>query len=281
MRIGCHVSISGGIEKAPRRAADSGCECFQIFTRSPRGGNPPEIEKSAAQKFRSERKRLGLANCYVHTPYIINLASANPELRKKSVAMVAGDLERAEAVGAAAVVTHIGTAAGTGREAAAEKAAASLREITTAARGIKARLLIENSAGQGATLGAAFEEIARILDKAGADTGVCLDTAHLFGAGYELRSPEGFEETVRSIKATFSPARVGLVHCNDSKVEKGSRKDRHEHIGLGTIGTEGFETVMASGVFDKVDFIVETPPSGSAADVKKLKNIRRKTGRSI
>lgn len=193
--------------------------------------------------------------------------------------MVVGDLERADALGAASVVTHIGTAAGSGRDEAMEKAAASLREITAAVRGAKARLLIENSAGQGATLGHTFEEIARILDKAGANTGVCLDTAHLFGAGYELRSPEGFEETARAIKAAFSPERVGLVHCNDSKVEKGSRKDRHQHIGLGTIGTEGFETVIASGVFDKVDFIVETPPSGSAADVKALKDIRRETGR--
>ena len=281
MRVGCHVSISGGIEKAPRRAADFGCECFQIFTRSPRGGTAPKIEKAAAQKFRSEHKRLGLADCYVHTPYIINLASANPELRKKSVAMVTLDIERAEEVGATAVVTHIGTAAGADRGKAIEKAGASLREINSAARGMKTRLLIENSAGQGTTLGDTFEEIARILDGAGADTGVCLDTAHLFGAGYELRSPEGFEKTVRAIRQSFSLERVGLVHCNDSKVGMGSRKDRHEHIGLGSIGTEGFEAVIASGVFEEVDFIVETPPSGSAADVKKLKDIRRKTGRSV
>ena len=281
MRIGCHISISGGIEKAPGRAAENGCECFQIFTRSPRGGNAPEITKPAAERFRAECKRLKLGGCHIHTPYIINLASANAEIRKKSVAMVAEDLERADALGASSVVTHIGTAAGTGRGKAVKTAAKSLREITRATSGGKAGLLIENSAGQGETLGADFEEIARLLDGAGAEIGVCLDTAHLFGAGCELRTPEGFGETVCAIKSNFLLERVRLVHCNDSKVEIGSRKDRHEHIGRGRIGTKGFETVISSGIFATVDFIVETPPSGCAADITKLKNIRRKTGRSV
>ena len=281
MRVGCHISISGGIEKAPGRAADAGCECFQIFTRSPRGGNAPEIDGATARRFSSDRIRLGLADCYIHTPYIINLASADSMTRRKSADIVAEDLERAELIGAAGVVTHIGTSAGMEKKDAIRNACRSLKEVADRARGIKAEFMIENSAGQGKTLGAEFEEIACILDGAGTGVSVCLDTAHLFGAGYDIRSSENFEETVGSIKSTFSVERVRLIHCNDSKVELGSRKDRHEHIGLGSIGIRGFETVIGSGVFAEVDFIVETPPQNSPLDIKKLKEIKRKTSCSV
>ncbi|QMU56252.1 MAG: deoxyribonuclease IV [Candidatus Mycalebacterium zealandia] len=278
MKIGCHISISGGIEKAPQRAAEMGCECFQIFTRSPRGGQPPEISDSAAKKFAADRQRLGLSNCYVHTPYIINLASAKTDIRKNSVAMIVEDLRRADLVGAACAVTHIGTAAGMERGDAVAKAAKSLREILNKTRGASVKLLIENSAGQGSTLGGAFEEIAEILDKTGEpDLGVCVDTAHLFGAGYEIRTEEGFEKTVKNINATFSTEKIGLIHCNDSKVDLGSRKDRHEHIGFGKIGTKGFNPLFSCAEFRGIDFIAETPPEKSALDIKNLKEIRRKT----
>ncbi|WP_462137775.1 deoxyribonuclease IV [Candidatus Mycalebacterium sp.] len=278
MKIGCHISISGGIEKAPQRAAEMGCECFQIFTRSPRGGEPPEITGAVAKKFADERHELGLSNCYVHTPYIINLASAKTDIRKKSVAIIVEDLRRADSVGAACAVTHIGTAAGMKREDAVAKAAKSLKEILNKTRGARVKLLIENSAGQGSTLGDTFEEIAEILDKTGdPNLGVCIDTAHLFGAGYEIRTEEGFEKTVKNINATFSVEQIGLVHCNDSKVDLGSRKDRHEHIGLGKIGTKGFTPLFSHAEFREIDFIAETPPEKSAADVKNLKEIRRKT----
>ncbi len=277
MKIGCHISIAGGIEKAPHRAAGKGCECFQIFTRSPRGGKAPEIEVATAQRFTSDCRKLGLRNYYVHTPYIINLASPEKQIREKSVNMIVEDLKRSDLIGAACAVTHIGTASGAKRHEAITKAAISLNEILERTAGLQTKLLIENSAGQGATLGKSFEEIAEILDKTSPALGVCLDTAHLFGAGYEIRTFEGFEKTVENITVAFPTERIRLIHCNDSKVGLGSRKDRHEHIGLGKIGKQGFQPLFSHEAFRHIDFIVETPPQKSARDVKNLKEIRRKT----
>jgi len=277
MKIGCHISIAGGIEKAPRRAADKECECFQIFTRSPRGGRAPEIGTEAAEKFSSDRRELGLFSFYVHTPYIINLASPKNEIRKRSVNMVVEELERSNLIGAACAVTHIGTAAGIKRHEAINRAVISLNEVMEKTDGLRTKLLIENSAGQGATLGKSFEEIAEILDKTGPGLGVCLDTAHLLGAGYEIRTFEGFERIVENIKAAFLPEKIGLIHCNDSKVEIGARKDRHEHICAGKIGKKGFHPLFSHKAFRNIDFIAETPPLKSAQDVKNLKEIRRET----
>lgn len=275
MKVGCHISISGGIEKAPRRAKEAGCECFQIFTRSPRGGEARKVQGSVAKKFVSDFSELGFSNCYVHAPYIVNLASRESEIRKKSINMLVSDLEYSEYIGATCVVTHIGTSAGMERSEAVTKAARSLKEILDGTRGLEARLLIENSAGQGFTLGYTFEEIGEILDKAGPSLGVCLDTAHLFAAGYEMRSLEGFGKTIKNIDATFSIERVGLIHCNDSKFDLGSRKDRHEHIGSGKMGMISFERLFSFKGFRHVDFVAETPPPKSALDVKILKQIRQ------
>lgn len=277
MKIGCHISIGGGIEKAPRNAAKTGCECFQIFTRSPRGGEAGEIQRAAAEKFLSDCRKLGLSSCHVHTPYIVNLASGNAEIKNRSVSMIVEDIKRSDSIGAACAVTHIGTSAGMERKEAVERAAGSIKEILEKTRGRRTKLLIENSAGQGSTLGDTFEEIAEILDKTSPDVGVCLDTAHLFAAGYEINLPEGFERTVKNITATFCAERIGLLHCNDSKADTGSRKDRHEHIGRGKIGTKGFELFFSHKLFGHIDFIAETPPAGSAEDVKILKRLRQKT----
>lgn len=277
MKIGCHISIGGGIEKAPRNAAKTGCECFQIFTRSPRGGEAAEIQKSAAEKFLSDCRKFGLSACHVHTPYIVNLASGNPEIRNRSVSMIVEDIKRSDSIGAACAVTHIGSSAGMERKEAIERAAGSIKEILEKTRGRRTKLLIENSAGQGSTLGDTLEEIAEIADKTSPEVGVCLDTAHLFAAGYEINSPEGFERTVKNINATFCAERIGLVHCNDSKSGAGSRKDRHEHIGLGKIGTKGFELFLSHKLFGHMDFIAETPPAKSAEDVRILKKLRQKT----
>ncbi len=282
MKIGCHISISGGIEKSPRRAAEAGCECFQIFTRSPRGGEAPKLHKSTVEKFVSDCGEVGISNFYVHTPYIINLASADTGIRKKSVNIIVEDLERSDSLGAACAVTHIGSSSGMKRKEAITKAALSLREILDRTGGLGTRLLIENSAGQGGSLCDQFEEIAEILDKANHDClEVCLDTAHLFGAGYDIRSHEGFEETLRNINKTFSSERIRLLHCNDSKVDLGSRKDRHEHIGLGKIGKKGFKVLFSNllrNCFGHADIIVETPPPQCAMDVKALKKIRHDCG---
>ncbi len=277
VKVGCHTSISGGIEKAPRRAADAGCECFQIFTRSPRGGKAGEIQSCIAEKFLSDCRRFELSNWYVHTPYIINLASQEEDVRKRSVNMIVEDLQRSDFIGAACAVTHIGTSSGMERSKSVENAVLSIKEILDKTRGLRTKLLIENSAGQGGTLGDTFEEMAEILDKTGPELGVCLDTAHLFAAGYEIRSPEGLEKTLKNINTTFSAGRIGLIHCNDSKVDLGSRKDRHEHIGLGKIGIKGLKLFLSHKGFRHIDVIAETPPLKSALDVRALKKIRQNT----
>ncbi len=275
MKIGCHISIAGGIEKAPRRAMETGCECFQIFTRSPRGGKAGEIEPSASERFLSDCRKFKISNCHVHTPYIINLASRETATREKSVKMIVDDLKRSDSIGAKCAVTHIGTSAGMRRGEAVAQAVRSIKKILDKTRGSRTKLLIENSAGQGSTLGDTFEEMAEILDGTRPDLGVCLDTAHLFAAGYEIRSPESFEKMLKNINTTFSAERIGLIHCNDSKTGLGSRKDRHEHIGKGEIGKRGFELLISCGQLKHIDIVAETPPAGSAEDVKFLKRIRR------
>ena len=276
MKFGSHVSIAGGIDKAPERAHKLGCECFQIFSRSPRGGKPPSLTKELVDSFLAACSEYGLADYYVHTPYYINFSSIKKELRASAVTIIREELERSHMIGARYVMTHLGSSKDMARSKAVRMVADGISKALDGAD-LSHMLLLENSAGQGATTGDTFEELAEILELVGAPgIGVCIDTAHLLASGYDIRTPDALQKTLDTISKTIGLDRVKLIHGNDSKAALGERKDRHEHIGKGKVGKEGFKAILSHPELKKLNMIVELPPEGVAGDIALLKRLRGK-----
>ena len=266
------MGIAGGIFNAPKRAADLGCEVFQIFSRSPQGGPAPELTPEVVEKFKSEMKANKQENCYIHTPYYINFASDNNKIRHGSSKIVREELERGTLIGAKYVMMHIGSAKDMSREEAVERCVKGIVRVMDGYEG-STELLLEISAGTGDIIGDTFEELAEIIEKSGMKdkVGVCLDTCHMFASGYDIRDEKGMAETLENISKTVGKKSIKLIHTNDSKVGLGERRDRHDHIGDGKIGRHGFELMMEN--FD-VDFILETEHDEVAEDISILKDIR-------
>ena len=276
MKFGAHVSIAGGINKAPGRAFDLGCECFQIFTRSPRGGNPPALDKDLVDSFLSSCAQYNLTEYYVHTPYYINLASTKKEIRASSIAIIREELERSSVIGARYVVTHLGSAKDILRPDAVRMVADGISTVLEGTH-LPDMLLLENTAGQGATIGDTFEELAEILEKVrNPGLGICIDTAHLLASGYDIRTEEALQKTLDILSAVVGLDRVKLIHGNDSKASLGERKDRHEHIGKGEVGKEGFKAIVSHTELKNLNMIVETTPEKVGEDIKLLKLLRGK-----
>ena len=274
MKFGAHVSIAGGIEKAPERAHESGCECFQMFTRSPRGGNPPPLDRNTVESFLTACARYGFRDYYIHTPYYINLASENKSIRASSVALIVEELERGDMIEATYVMTHIGSSGETGRRKAISRVVEGLNIVLNKSN-YKTKLLLENSAGQGWTIGNTFGELHEILEKVGtSDLGVCLDTAHLLAAGYDIRTNDALTKVIGEFSSMIGLERLKLLHGNDSKVGLGEKKDRHEHIGEGFIGLEGFRNIVNNADLHSIDLIVETPLERIEDDIRNLNKLR-------
>ena len=293
LKVGCHVSIAGGIVNTPERAADLGCEVFQMFTRSPQGGSAPKIDGEVIKKFKEEMKKWNQTDCYIHTPYYINFASANPKIREASVRVVREELERGSLIGAKYVMTHLGSSASLVLNKVEGLTASSSKDpqkeaLELVASGIKAvmndykgttQFLLEISAGAGNIIGDTFEELHQILEHIKTrnvmiyhNIGICLDSAHMFASGYDIKTKTGFEATLKVIKNTVGLDKVKLIHANDSKVGLGEKKDRHDHIGDGKIGVEGFKNLIS--IFGGADFICETKPDKVKKDIAKLKLLR-------
>jgi deoxyribonuclease-4 len=272
MNIGCHVSIAGGIQNAPERAAALGCEVMQIFTRSPQGGKAPELTKDIIKEFKLKAKSYKLKAVYVHTPYYINFASANNRIRYGSVSVVRDELERGNLLGAKYVMTHLGSAKDLGQKEAMKKTIEMLQKSLDGYRG-KTKLLIENSAGAGEIIGDSLAEIAEIIKgvKSSALAGICLDTQHSFASGYDWRD---FEKTLKKINKELGLEKIKLMHANDSQTEFSSNRDRHEHIGQGKIGLDAFKNIVAFAKKNNIDMLLETEHDGVEEDIKILKNLR-------
>jgi len=281
-RVGLHVSAAGGVEKAPERAREIGAECFQFFSRSPRGGPAPEISKEAETTFKAKCREYGMES-YIHTPYYINFAAPKKDLAENTVRIVREEMERASQLGVRYVMTHLGSARdwpGANKEktpgGALKRAIKGLRAVLHGNPKFTARLLLEISAGAGNIIGDSFEELAYLIKGLGKkDMQVCLDTCHMFASGYDMRTKEALDETMKQFKEHLGIERLKLVHVNDSKAGLGERKDRHEHIGKGEIGEEGFKVLLAHKDFQKVNFILETKhDGGEKEDMKFLKKWR-------
>ncbi len=274
-KVGCHVSISGGIVNAPQRAAELGCEVFQMFTRSPQGGKAPEITPDIAKQFKDEMKKWNQENCYIHTPYYINFASSNDLVRMSAPKIVREELERGNLIGAKYIMTHLGSSKDFTREEGLKMTTVGIGQVLKGYKGAT-QLLLEISAGAGNTIGSTFEELKYILNHIdiliyGYEVGICLDSAHMFASGYDIKNKDGFKKIIEIIKKTVGLERIKLIHANDSKIELGGRKDRHDHIGDGKIGQGGF--VNLASVF-KCDFIAETKDDKVEEDIRILKDIR-------
>ncbi len=281
MKFGSHVSIAGGIYKAPSNAKAVGNEVFQIFSRSPRGGKPQELTKEIVKSFQSEMKVNGQSEAYIHTPYYINLASTNNRIRHGSIEVIREELERASKLGVKYVMTHLGSANNLPRNQAVSQVIKGIKKILTGYKGA-ATFLIENSAGSGNIVGDTFEEINTIINgvprSARDRLSVCLDTCHAFATGYDLRDKKSVNKTLKEFDKIIGLSKLKLIHLNDSKTDFGSKVDRHEHIGKGKIGLVGFKEFINHPKLKKVSMILETPideKGDHSTDLKVIKKLRK------
>jgi len=277
MKLGAHISASGGLHNGPINAAALGLECFQFFSRPPQGGKVKPIAPEAAKLFLDTCETNGFDTWYIHAPYIINLASKEPRIRKNSVEILKNELIRANTLKTRGLMFHPGSASGVGEEEGLKLVIEGMKEILKGYKGTT-KFLIEISAGAGMVIGDAFEEVRTIMDGVASErVGVCFDTAHAFASGYDLRDKKTVEATMKQFDDVIGLEHLMLSHCNDSKVDIGERKDRHEHLGKGFIGLDGFKSIVASPSFKNVDLILETPHDDLLPeDLANLKKFRGK-----
>ena len=282
--LGAHVSVAGGVDRAPARAAAIGASVFQIFTKQPNRWAEPTLADDAVARFRSEAARIGVSFTTSHDSYLINLASPDPALWHRSTDCFRGELARAARLGLDAVVTHPGNATDGDREGGIERNAQALAEAIAAVPG-RTRILLELTSGAGTSVGGSFEDLAAIVagipEPHRSRVGVCIDICHAWVAGYDLRGD--FEGVWARADDALGADRVELFHLNDARTPFGSRLDRHENIGKGTIGLEPFRRIMKEDRFRSIPKVLETPKGddGVTADRVNLRLLRRlRTGRS-
>ena len=279
-RIGIHISTAGGIHNAAERAYRIGCNTLQIFSSSPRQWAAYELSQPLCEQMLQLRSQYNLKPLVVHTNYLVNLASTNPLFLKKSIEAFRGEVERALAVCADYLVLHPGSFRGSDREAGLLQTAAAINAATQGldlpASGLT--ILIENTAGSEFSLGGNFEQVAEVMDqlRGSVPVGACIDTCHMHVAGYDIVSAEGIYETLLQLDATIGLNNVRVVHCNDAKAPRGSKLDRHQQIGRGTIGLEPFRVLLNDLRLAHAAFIAETPidkPGDDRRNVEALKKL--------
>ncbi|MBM9514229.1 deoxyribonuclease IV [Desulfogranum marinum] len=261
--LGAHESVAGGIQLAFDRIVEVGGEALQIFTRNQRQWQAPPMQKEEIALFRSAWEKTGWMPVASHASYLINLASSDAAKAERAVKALAAELLRCRQLGVEYVVIHPGSHGGDGVEQGLENVAKNLDAAFVEAdiAGHKTRLLLETTAGQGTGLGSRFEELGWLLQRSryGAHLGVCVDTCHIFAAGYDLRDAASYQQTFAALEDAVGLEHVYFFHLNDSKKECGSRVDRHEHIGKGCIGLEGFRQLVNDTRFKDLPMTLETP----------------------
>jgi deoxyribonuclease IV len=279
-RIGIHTSSAGGVQNAAERAYRLGCSTFQIFSSSPRQWKANEVAQPQCDEMRRLREKHDLKPLVIHTNYLVNLASVTPAFLKKSIEAFRGEVERALALGAEYLVLHPGSFRGADREVGLMQTAAAIAASTTGldlARG-GLTILIENSAGAEFSLGGRFEQVAEILERLRGlvPIGACIDTCHTHVAGYDIVSAAGMKETLAHLDETIGLEHVRVCHCNDAKAARGSKLDRHQHVGQGTIGIAPFRRLLNHPRLAHAAFIAETPidePGDDGRNVEALKRL--------
>src|SRR4030042_1073396 len=275
-RFGVHTSIGGGVHLSRERAKALGCNTVHIFSHNPRGWAVKGISEGEASAFKSLRLSLDISPVVIHTSYLINMASNDALLRRKSISLLIMEMDRADFFGADYVVLHTGTASGEEEAAARQKAIDALNQVSAAGRW-KAGLLLENTAGERGDISSRVETLAEIVNgvKGKLVSGICLDTCHAYAAGYNIREETGMRTLSREVEKHIGVDSIRLIHLNDSKGDMGSHVDRHEHIGLGRIGMHGLCRFINYGPFRNIPLILETPKKQEADDPMNLTKLRK------
>lgn len=277
--LGAHVSTAGGVSKAFSRGSEIGCEALQIFVKSPNQWRAKALEHGEVEAFHAAR-RAAPQPVVAHAAYLINLASPKEEVLEKSKAALLDELQRCSALGVDGLVFHPGAHLGSGEDAGIDQIARSLDEILAADATITTKVLLENTAGQGSTVGAKFAELSRIIELVEQDQklGVCLDSCHAYAAGYDLSTEAGYRTTFDEFFELIGPERLGCIHLNDSKHPLGSRKDRHDNVGDGLIGLDFFARIITDPALQGQAMVLETPLGdddlGHKRDLETLRSLK-------
>ncbi|MFA4973982.1 MAG: deoxyribonuclease IV [bacterium] len=277
--LGAHCSIAGGVENAPLAGGMIGATAIQLFTGSNQQWHAATIKKAQAEGFQRNMNEQGIRVAVAHACYLINLAAPDAVIWRKSIDAMEGEIERASALGIPWVIVHPGSHKGNGLEWGIKRIAEALTSVLDATEALSAGVALETTAGQGASIGGRFEELASIIahidDKRRVK--VCFDTCHSFAAGYELRTKEGYARTWREFDEAIGIRNLVAMHLNDSQGKLGSRIDRHAPIGKGRIGLPGFRLIMNDRRLADIPMILETPKEGDAvrSDTNNLKILKR------
>jgi deoxyribonuclease-4 len=279
-RFGCHMSIAGGFHKAIDRGEETRCDTVQIFTKSNRQWAAKPITDEDAAAFVARQEASSISPIFVHTSYLINLGSADDATRERSIAGLVDEMQRAALLHLPFVVLHPGSHGGLGEETGLMRVGDALLKVLDATSDLDVSIALETMAGQGSTLGVTFEHLATMLDHADAHDrlGVCLDSCHIFAAGYDFSTAERCADTITAFDQAIGLDRLRAIHLNDSKHELGARKDRHEHIGEGHIGETAFRHLIRDPRLTHVPMVLETPKKGKDPlpdDARNLATLRR------
>jgi deoxyribonuclease-4 len=279
-RIGIHTSTAGGVELAAERAYRLGCNAFQIFSSSPRQWKPYELARSQCAEMSRLRENYDLKPLVIHANYLVNLAGGNAEFHAKSIVAFRGEIERALALCADYLVLHPGSFRGSSREEGLQRAAVAIEQAAEGLdlQGGKLTILIENTAGSEFSLGGNFEQVAELLHllRNYVPSGACIDTCHTHVSGYDIVSQKGYGDTMDQLEGTIGVKNVHVWHCNDAKAARGSKLDRHQHIGKGSIGLGTFRRLLNDPRTAYAAFIAETPidePLDDLMNVNALKGV--------
>jgi deoxyribonuclease IV len=276
--LGAHMSIAGGVSMAIERARSINCTAVQMFVKNNMQWFAPPLAREEARKFTEHKQRSELLSIFAHANYLINLAATNGQFHANSIRSLSEELIRADQLELPFLVLHPGAHLGAGEEAGLEKVVESINRVLSSVPKIKTRIALETTAGQGSCLGNRFEHLAYIISRVHEPERlcVCLDTAHVFAAGYEIASESSVQKTLREFDRVVGLDRLVAIHMNDSKTARGSRVDRHEHIGKGKIGLPAFRFIMGDRRFHKIPKVLETPKGKDLReDVMNLKTLRR------
>lgn len=256
IQVGAHTSIAGGVDNAVEEQLEYDGTCGQIFTHSPQVWQKPNIGEEEAERFRNASRENGVGPWVIHGSYLVNLSTPKADLRQKSIDSLQAELDAAAFLDIPYVNVHLGAHTGAGVEGGLDNAASALEELDVPD---DVTVLIESDAGSGTKLGGTFEELAGVLDRCALDLDICLDTAHMFGAGYDLSTAEGVDETFEEFDDVVGLEHLECIHLNDSKHECGTNKDEHAHIGKGLIGEAGMRAVLNHDATQGLPFVLETP----------------------
>jgi deoxyribonuclease-4 len=279
--LGAHMSIAGGLHRAPLRGRETGCQAIQIFTRNRNRWKSRKLSTKEIGLFRKACEETSISAVAAHNSYLINLASTRPDVSEKSFYALLHELQRAELLKIPYLVMHPGAHVGGGEKKGLRRIADAINRALERTRHCRVKILLETTAGQGTNLGHRFEHLAEILEMIESQErlGVCLDTCHAFAAGYDFRTAETYSKFIREFDGILGLDRLRLFHINDSKNELGSRVDRHEHPGVGFIGLQAFSFFLNDPKFNDLPFLIETPKgkneNGMDWDIVNLNVLRR------